>query len=154
MAGQPHVKIKEMIAILALAALAHGNQAARPKPSALVSLMLAHYNGANTMVGRLEYTQAAMDKAIHGQTDIQYERPNKLYIKQNVDQPQMTARLVCDGNRFLYTVPQDTRQTLYALGGSNLSTNELVENAAQWNDDKQATLQLDLGQIYAIGGSG
>src|SRR5437870_100206 len=106
--------------VIAIAALLNHVQD-RPKPGALVSKMLSRYNTANTLTGKLHYLQSAMDGskeyAVHGETTIQVENPNKLYIYQASDAPAATpGRIVSNGSRFLYAIPQDTRAVTRTMG--------------------------------------
>ena len=131
-------------ALVAFAAFAQGQ--ARPKPADLVSKMMDHYSQASTLSGKLSYVQTAAGYTAKGETIVQFERPNKLYVFQTfsgTDSPK--ARIVSDGKRFLYSVPQAARtQSL----GVEVPYQELAENVQQGNQ------VLNLGDIYNIGGSG
>jgi hypothetical protein len=141
-------------AVVALVVLGHNFQA-KPDASALVSKMLARYYGAQSLVGKLTLTQTAVHPKERGETtgvtDLQYQRPGKLYVRQaiNSQATKGTARIVSDGSRFLYSLPKDE-----SLGTDAPSNRELVEDVLQFNPREQKTQPLGVGEIYAIGRTG
>ena len=147
-----------MITIIAAAALLTSQDAAS-QPSALVSQMLAKYNSEKTLSGKLTYSQSAADSngksyTSHGSTTVQLEKPAKLYIVQTSDDPELSpGRIVSDGTRFVYNIPQDTRNIAGTLsaGGQN---SQLVESVTQYNYDTLQNDTLDMGQIYFVGRGG
>lgn len=78
----------------------------------VVSKMLAHYNAAQTMTGTILMTQSAMGKSVRTETVLQFEKPDKLYIKQISRSSQPRQWLVtCDGQYVAYDTPNDIRDT-------------------------------------------
>src|SRR5689334_12484279 len=123
--------------ITALIAVVAFNQA---KPGALVSKMLARYYGANTVAGSLTYEQSATDPSqnkkftIQGSTRVQIQRPNKLYIYQTSNLPGASAgRIVSNGQRFLYNIPQDTKELTRTLGNDRQLNSQLIEDVVQFD---------------------
>jgi len=130
-------------ALVAFAALAQGQN--RAKPADLVSRMMDHYSQANTLSGKFTYVQTAAGYSAKGETRVQFERPNKIYVMQQMDghdddmkPTKLMARIVSNGSRFLYSVPKKF----------DMPYQELRESVQQ---NRQV---LDLGEIYNIGGSG
>lgn len=137
-------------AFLALAVLAQNG----PKPAELVSRMMNHYASANTLSGKLTYVQTAQGPdesgktqvySAKGETDVQVERPNKIYVFQimdghddNMNPTKIKARIVSNGSRFLYAVPMKF----------DVPYEELRESVNQGGQN------LKVGDIYNIGGSG
>jgi hypothetical protein len=68
--------------------------------------MLARYANAQTLTGSYVWIQSAGSVSIKQSTQIQFERPGKLYLLQTRDKPQPGQRLVIsDGKLFVYDVP-------------------------------------------------
>jgi len=141
-------------AMIALAAFSQGTQD-RPKPGALVSKMLAHYHDLSSLTGSIHFTQTAAGKSLSGETQVQFQKPNLLYIKQSMSGADASsARVISNGDRFVYSLPQDTRASVQIMGDSRQAASELVEDVSQWNDEAGAAQVLNLGQIYGVGGGG
>lgn len=131
--------------LVALTLLSQGTSGASVTPAQLVSRMLARYASATSLSGTISYTQSAGSVAIHGQTQVQYVKPDKLFIKQTMEGPQKGVyRVVSDGEKFSYSLPQDLPD-LIPPGGENQL---LVEPVLQKGK------KLDLVDIYTIGSSG
>ena len=131
------------------------------KPGVLVSKMLARYYGANTIAGALTYEQSATDPSdnkkftIQGSTKVQIQRPNKLYIYQTSNLPGAGAgRIISNGQRFLYNIPQDTRELTRTLGNDNQLNSQLIEDVVQFDYSQQKNNVLDVAQMYTIGSGG
>jgi len=146
-------------AVIAVAALLQGQGQSRA--GALVSKMLSHYYSANTISGNMTYQQSAVDPiqnqkfAIHGSTKVQIERPNKLFIVQTSDLPGAgNGRIVSNGQRFLYNVPQDTRELTRTLGSDSQLSGQLIEDVVQFDYNSQTKNILDVAQIYTVGSAG
>lgn len=73
-----------MTAAIALLALVAQDQKPPPRASEIVSKMLSHYSGAQSITGTIKLRQGANGQMARGSmdTEIQFERPSKLYIKQ------------------------------------------------------------------------
>lgn len=105
-------------------------------PSQLVSAMLARYNGAQSMTGSITFTQSAGDSSGQIVTQLQFERPAKLYIRQEKKTANAQVRIItCDGKHFTYDKPND---------GYGFGSGRLIEPV------KVGNLNLTLGEIYAI----
>ncbi|MBX3119176.1 MAG: hypothetical protein KF784_08935 [Fimbriimonadaceae bacterium] len=85
---------------------AGGDQTPKVSPSELLSKMFAHYASAKTLSGRITLTTTAMNQSGKIVTDVQYEYPNKIYIRQqkNVGNARSWL-LVSDGKAFSYDAP-------------------------------------------------
>lgn len=102
------------LAATALITLGHvqgGVQGGEQKPSVspkdLLSKMFARYAGAKTLRGRITLTTTAMNQSGQLVTDIQYEYPAKIYIRQqkNVGNGRSWL-LVSNGKAFSYDAPE------------------------------------------------
>ncbi len=87
------------------------SQAATPaqvqSPSSLITKMFAKYAGAETMLGKIRLTQTAGQASVTIDTEVQYAKPAKLYIKQSKSGSQPKMWLVTsDGNQFSYDRPE------------------------------------------------
>jgi hypothetical protein len=144
-------------AVLAIAVLLPRAQA-RTKAGDLVSKMLAHYYGAQSLAGKISLTQSASDSqergVAHGEVDVQFQRPSRLFVKQSIDSKETRgiARIVSNGSKFLYSLPKD--ESLISADSGASPNRELVENVVQWNDKEGKDQALQIGEIYVIGRSG
>lgn len=103
--------------------------------AALVGKMLARYDGAKTLTGTIRFTQTANNVSIVIDTAIQYEKPSKLFIRQERRSSEPRIFLVTsDGQHFSYDLPEDR----VAAQGERL-----IEPVKQLGRD------LDIRQIYA-----
>ena len=101
--------------------------------SDLISKMLSRYAGAKTVVGTIEMTQEAKGATVTTETELQYERPSKIYLRQAEHSSQgRSFLLTSDGRTFSYDPPPD------APRGKARYT-ELTTNGYK---------QLDLKEIY------
>jgi hypothetical protein len=96
--------------ITLLAALVMQNPAQNPgppvNPAALVGKMLAFYNDAKSLTGRITLTQSANGVSGTVETFLQFEAPNKLYIRQQKSTGDRPVYLVVsNGKRFAYDSP-------------------------------------------------
>ncbi len=129
-----------IVTLVGLAALSMAQEAARPTASALVSKALAHYAGAQSMVGTIRFTQTAQSKSVVVETKLQFERPSKLYIRQElIANERMLWLVVSNGMEFSYNTPENLP------GASNLP--RLVEAVSQNG------LTLDVQKIYKAAAS-
>ncbi len=79
------------------------------KPAELVTKMLAHYAGAKSMQGTITLTQTYSGKTATIDTQLAYEKPGLLYIRQDARMSNgLTALVVSNGNFFKYTIPVET----------------------------------------------
>lgn len=110
----------------------------QPKPaaSAMVSKVLARYAGAKTVVGKIAMVQTMGSISASVTTELQYERPAKLYIRQVRKSSDPREWMVTsDGAQFSYEMPWD------------LTTGRPKERLIE--DVKQQGKSLDLRDMYA-----
>lgn len=131
------------VSLMGLAALGSAQQPQpqqRPSASALVSQVLAYYSGAQSLVGTIRFTQTAQSKAVVIDTHLQFERPSKLYIRQELTaEEKMVWLVVSDGSNFSYNTPDNLP------GATNLP--RLVEQVSQNGQS------LDVPKIYKASAS-
>lgn len=132
-----------IVTLLGLAAVGSAQQPQqqqRPSASALVTKVLAYYSGAQSLAGTIRFTQTAQSKAVVIDTVLQFERPSKLYIRQELTAfEKMVWLVVSDGTNFSYNTPDNLP------GATNLP--RLVEQVAQNG------LTLDVPKIYKAAAS-
>lgn len=129
-----------VLLVVSLAAFACAQEAGPTSPSALVSRMLARYANVNSMVGTIRFTQTAQSKSVSIETTLQFERPSKLFIRQQLrSSDPMTWLVVSDGKEFSYNTPENLP------GAANLP--RLIEKVVQ-ND-----IALDTRAIYKAAAS-
>lgn len=101
--------------ILVIAALqpwqgAQGGQAAQDQgqasPAQIVSQMISKYSQAKSLTGKIVLTQTALNQSGQVTTDVQFELPSKLYIRQRKSTGPDTAIVTSDGKRFTYLAPR------------------------------------------------
>ncbi|MFZ4506705.1 MAG: hypothetical protein ACOYON_03295 [Fimbriimonas sp.] len=99
-----------MLATISLYFLAVGAQGAEPDAATLITKMFRHYSEAQTLTGQIRWIQRAKGIAIQTDTDVAFERPSKLYIKQtqNGSEPK-TWLITSDGKLFSYNKPEVLR---------------------------------------------
>jgi hypothetical protein len=100
-------------AILMVASVASAHAQA-PTSKALIEKMLGRYYTANSLVGKVRLTVAAENATATLDTELQYEKPAKVYIHQqkNVADPDPTRPtswlVTSDGVKFTYDAPNLT----------------------------------------------
>lgn len=125
-----------MNAIIAVAVLLYGAQGGAPTPASLVSKMFARYYEAKTVTGTVTMKQTLGSLAIECTTELQYERPGKLYVRQRMTGAQAKSALVtADGKTFSYNTPD------YLPGSENVK--RLIEKM------DTAFGKLDIGDVYS-----
>jgi outer membrane lipoprotein-sorting protein len=129
-----------VVTLAGFAALSMGQEAPRPTASALVSKVLAYYSGAQSMVGTIRFTQTAQSRSVVVETNLQFERPSKLYIRQElIAGERMLWLVVSNGTEFSYNTPENLP------GATNLP--RLIESVSQNG------LTLDVPKIYKAAAS-
>ncbi len=119
---------------LGIAALALSQQA--PSAASIVSKMIARYHEADSMTGTIAMQQGLGTQTVSATTVLQYERPNKLYIKQTFKGEETREVLItCDGRYFSYNTPE------------NLPGSENLKRLVEAVSTQFGT--LDLGGVYA-----
>lgn len=79
----------------------------KPKASTIVSRMLEYYKKANSLVGTVHLTQTAAGKSITIDTQLQFEKPSKLFLHQVRKSSDPREWVVTsDGKLFSYNAPE------------------------------------------------
>jgi hypothetical protein len=68
--------------------------------------MFAKFAGAQTLTGRIVLTQGAMNQSGQLVTEVQYERPSKLFIRQTKGTSSTSVTVASDGKLFTYPAPK------------------------------------------------
>lgn len=149
-----------LTALIAAAVVVQGSQAQAapgPKPAELISKMLARYAEAKSLTGKIEYSQTAGQTSVKGQTELQYLRPDKLYVQQvfNSWRGKETYRIVSDGKRFVYNLPERLREPGHydeltervQQQGRNLEVRDMYGIGASGLFDKSVPLDIAIGRI-------
>ena len=105
--------------LIALAVAAQGQQLQAPtqadsqspqSATALISKMFKLYADATSLTGTIHMKQAMGSTAISLDTDIAFQSPNKIFLKQVLKSTEPKSWLVTsDGNAFTYDVPNKDR---------------------------------------------
>jgi outer membrane lipoprotein-sorting protein len=130
-----------LTALVAVSIFAQGGVLAQDvSPAALVGQMLAYYSEAKTMTGTITETIKAGNESASVMTTLQFERPGKLYLRQQKAQGNRQVWLtVADGKLFAYNAP---------IGATNGDPNKrLIENMIVDN------LVLNIGDVYSAASS-
>lgn len=133
---------------LAAALLAAQDAAELPSIGSLMTKMMTKYAQAQSLVGKVEAEVRTRGERVRVTTDIQYQRPNLLFVRQIQEYKRREEFfVVSDGQRFQYTNPLDHLRSRDPF---------LVESAVQERkevDDvgKVSTRirPLGIGSIYA-----
>lgn len=73
----------------------------------VVSRMLTRYHQAVSVVGRIQLTQSFRNTRVVVRSVLQYEKPSKFYLLQNLEASEPKTSLVTsDGKFFSYNVPE------------------------------------------------
>jgi hypothetical protein len=91
---------------LTIALLMAGSQTPAMKSGDIISRCLAKYANVNSGIGEIVMTQSASGKKISVKTDLQFERPSKMFLHQSSETVLPNDWLVVsDGIQFGYDVP-------------------------------------------------
>ena len=91
---------------LTLALMIAGHQGSGLKSNEIIQKCLAKYAEANSGMGEFLMTQSASGKKITIKTELQFERPSKMYLHQSSESVAPNDWLVVsDGVKFGYDVP-------------------------------------------------
>ncbi|MEZ0325552.1 MAG: outer membrane lipoprotein carrier protein LolA [Fimbriimonas sp.] len=104
-----------LIAVV-VAAQAQGGQVPQAAPTEtavqIIEKVLAKYAGAKTISGTVTFKQSASGLTARGETQLQFEKPSKIYLKQIYQGASAGDRremlLVSDGKVFSYDKPDGT----------------------------------------------
>lgn len=144
--------------IVVLTALAAGlvgaQERAAVSASGLVSNMLGRYADAKSMTGTIRFTQSAQRSSVSIETTLQFEKPSKLFIRQQLRSSEpMTWLVVSDGSQFSYNTPENLpgAANLPRLveqveqNGVKLDTKGIYKAAASSIGDRSAPLDIVIG---------
>lgn len=81
-----------------------------PTAGALMTKMFAKYAGAKTIAGTVRWTQSALGKSVVVGSEVQIQRPDKVFLRQNRTGSEARGWLLTsDGNLFSYDRPEGIR---------------------------------------------
>jgi hypothetical protein len=135
---------------LAAALLAAQDTAELPSIGSLMTKMMTKYSQAESLVGKVEAEVRVKGERVRVKTEIQYQRPNLIYIMQVQEyKAREEFFVVSDGQKFQYTNPLDHLRKRDPF---------LIETAVQERQEvddvgKVSTRirPLGIGSIYAAG---
>lgn len=111
---------------------------AQPDPSSIISAMLLRYYNASSLKATIVHTVAAMGKSQSIQTDLQFERPSLISIKQSRSEPDPQTWIASsDGKLFSYPVPtgvvlgSDQSKWLVEPVKNNLGNEQSIQDLLQ-----------------------
>lgn len=142
-----------MLSALALIAVIQPQQTA----AALVSKMIANYHDVKSMTGEIVMTQTMMGRSIKITTKLQFEKPCKVYIKQEkTGADPLTWLVTSDGQIFSYDAPNSRRENYTQKNsrliescnpGTALTYQDVYRAAALSLGDRAAPLDLAFGRL-------
>ncbi len=146
-----------MLATLAVSVVLTGGAPAQQSPAGkLVSKMLQLYASAQSLTGTITLTASDKNGKAQLVTKLQYQKPSKLYIRQDKGgrQPQ-TWLVTSDGMAFSYDPPDNL--PLAQPGRVKEKVRQLVPNEVD-RDSKGNPIPVyrdyEVGQIYAVAAVG
>ncbi len=117
--------------ITALLAASVISAPAQVTPSQLASKMFAKYADAKKLSGTVSFRQSGGGVTALFDTVIQYERPYKLYIREERRDRKLVGLTVADGTMFTYEMPDNLAQRagdrLYELQNQKGVVNSIVD---------------------------
>ncbi|MDI9640937.1 hypothetical protein QPK87_18420 [Kamptonema cortianum] len=127
----------------------------------LISKVMSHYRSELIVAGEIKGTFVVAGKSVQTVTRIQFNRPNKFYLHQNVPgKPPMLA--VSDGVHYVYTHPSNFGlvrsegkkawwvEQLRMLDGSLMGIEEMYAPICTMLPDRSWPLDLVIGRIYDL----
>lgn len=138
--------------LTAVLVTAGGQQAS--SPAQIISKMLARYAEAKTLTGTVVLTQAMGQQSGQLRSDLQIERPHKLFIRQvKSTNPKDVRIITADGNYMSYNPPQlpwdDPGKRLVESMKPNRSQLTLMDAYSAGTGgllDRNATLDIVVGR--------
>jgi outer membrane lipoprotein-sorting protein len=77
--------------------------------AALLSKMFSRYSKAKTLSSKILMTQTAMNKTLTFQSELCYQRPDKIFfVQKESDNPRYAPKLVSDGVKYYFSAPRNT----------------------------------------------
>jgi hypothetical protein len=95
--------------LVALVVLAPGATPAQETATQIVQKALHLYSEAESVSGRIVFVQQAQNTSITFQTEIQYHKPSKLYLRQARQGTNQNTLVVSDGEIFSYNRPENVK---------------------------------------------
>jgi len=120
--------------------------------AAVISKTLARYFDAERVVGRIKLTQTAGSVTVMGETQLQYERPSKIYLSQVLQTSERpTFLLVSDGKIFSYNKPanvlgRDRLVEYVTQNGRSQSIKDIYLVAGPTLVDRSPVLDIAIGR--------
>lgn len=104
-----------------------------PSAPAIVSKMLSHYSDAKSLVGTISMVQRAGGRQVTIVTEVQFQTPSKLYIRQIMNASYGQARwlVTSNGKMFSYDAPRG----ISTEGRLSPEGKRLVEACQQYGTD-------------------
>ncbi len=121
-------------------------------PGQIVSQMLSYYNDAETLAGTIVMTQRAAGREAIIRTELQVERPAKMFIRQlqrtNYDEAQWLV--TSDGKAFSYDPPQNVpgKRLVESCNpqGRALTYREIYQASVASLGDRSTPLDIVIGR--------
>lgn len=138
-----------MTSLLALSALLSASQ--EVSASKLISEMFSKYSSAQTMTGSIRLQQSVGQQGGVLLTDLQFERPGKLYINQTAQSPKSKSWLVtADGKRFSYQDPIEgsSKRLIETMKpeGKSLTIADVYTASSKSIGDRSVPLDIAIGR--------
>jgi hypothetical protein len=142
-------------ALFATTLLLSAPQGQQPSAAELVGKTFAHYNSAQSATGKIRMTQTMMNHSVVIDTELQFERPSKLYIKQvqSSKAGSKTWLVTSDGKNFSYDPPavvitRTTTRLMEAIeqNGRTLDYRDVYRAAVDSLGDRSAPLDVVIGR--------
>ncbi len=136
---------------ICFAALAFCSPAKPEDAAAIVSKMLAVYANTKTLSGTVKFTQSLGNVSVSIDTTLQFERPGKLYIRQErrtATDPR-TWVVTADGKYFSYDSPEEltnNRQRLIEAFGEGQDLRDAYNAASRSMGDRDAPLAVAISR--------
>ncbi len=123
-------------------------------PAALVSRMIGRYSKANSLVGTIRFTQQLASASIGIDTELQVEKPSKLYIRQVRRSSDPRQWLVTsNGNMFSYNAPFERSRPGERLvepvsqGGAKQDVRQIYSAVTASIGDRSMPLDVLIGRV-------
>ncbi len=144
-----------LVTLLAVVAVSQGQAPVSPQqitPSSIVQKMLSKYAGADSMYGRIKLTQTSSGAKVVIDTELQFDKPSKIFLRQVRQSSEPRSWLVLsDGVLFSYDKPdlilgsprfvEKVKQ-----GFSSQTFREMYGAAARSIGDKSPILDIAVGR--------
>ncbi len=102
------MNLTPLVLLLSMVSAPQGEAAGtKSTPSEILTKMFARYASANSISGTIAMTQSANGASIHTNTELQFDRPSQLYLRQVRDGSTARQWLVTsDGTEWTYDRPE------------------------------------------------